>query len=129
MEFVWAMSRDQWVALQQDNSQKGAGVIDGVSAGCYGVCQVGALRAEIQHTLDENDWYAFCNVYALGVDDGYGNTEAGKPYALLDDAPRIPMELETFCEFKIQFEKHFEEYINKSEKAKTLAAEPLGNWN
>jgi len=128
MQFVWNMSETQYKNLIADHNAKGSDQFS-IDADIYGQCRIGTLCADIQHSLDEDNWYAFANVYALGVDEGYGETESGIPYTLLNDGPAVPMDAKSFDEFKAQFERNFEEHICASEYTKSLANQPLGNWD
>ena len=130
MEFVWGMTEENWKNFYNDHKSR-----DNTSLSkdfdFYGNCCVGNLCAEVMHTGDNYAWFAFVNVYGLGIDDGYGETKIGKiPYALLDDAEfTVPMECDTFENFKITFEKNFEERINFNDCLKELANMPLGDWS
>ena len=110
MKAIWRMNENNWRNYVNDNNSKGKEKFSS-DADMYGAVVVGNIRAEFHHTLDNSDWYAFVNVFALGVDDGYGE-EDGTPYALLSDAPRVPINANTFEEFKTAFEKDLEAYIN-----------------
>lgn len=112
MNIKWNMTEDAWKELVNNHKRKDDPNFNR-SDNLYGSCEVNNLCAEILHTHDDTDWYAFVNVYALGVNDGYGKTEDGTPYALLDDGPRVPLEAVTFDEFKTLFEESFNEYLSK----------------
>ena len=131
LNFAWNMTEKNWQNLISDHklAAKDRGIKFSEDADVYGSCLVGNLCADIQHTLVSVDCYAFANVFALGVDDGYGETPAGIPYALLDGGPRVPMECESFEEFKKAFVSSFEEYIAGHKDASALAEAPLGCWD
>lgn len=130
MNFVWNMTEENWKNLKHDDAQKRYVNIS-KDMDFYGNCYVGHLSADIQHTGDEHAWYAFVNVFGLGIDDGYGETNKGKiPYSLLDDSEfEVPMDCNTFDDFKMEFEKNFTDAINSNEQMKELASMPLGNWD
>jgi hypothetical protein len=125
MKFEWNMTKERWSDLVKDHADKNRKVSDNV----YGQVRIGNLSADILHTADKDDWYPFAYVFALGKDDDYATTESGVPYALLDDSPEVPIEAETFEEFREKFEKNFEDFINEAQETRTLANAPLGNWN
>ena len=132
MEFIWNMIEENWKNLKHDNEKKN---FDNLSKDYdfYGNCCIGNLCAEIMHTCDDSDktsWYSYSNVYALGIDDGYGETVNGKiPYSLLHDSFKVPINCKSFESFKKEFEKRFTEMINEKEQYKELANMPLGDWN
>lgn len=134
MNFVWDMTAKNWRNLMKDH--KGFDNYDNYSFSndfeFYGNCYIGHLSADIQHTCDPSDntsWYAYVNIFGLGIDDGYGETTKGKiPYSLLNYGFKVPMNCKTFKEFKQIFEKNFEEAINSNKELKRLAEMPLGNW-
>ena len=111
MNFTWKMTEQDYKRLLKDNAKKSgaAAIRDDV----YGQCMVGGLCADIQHTLDCSDWYAFANVFQLGKDTGYGTTDDGTPYDLVDDGPAVPLDAASFDEFKAEFEKNFAAFIEK----------------
>ena len=95
--------------------------------------EMGKLWVEIEHTLDPNNWLAYPNVYALGIDDGYGETRIGKiPYALtdIDFHVRSALANQSFEDFKRSCEQLLEEALNmkRFEQYKTLADQSLGDW-
>jgi hypothetical protein len=127
MEFKWEMEEKDWKKLVLDNRARHTKrKLDGNNV--YGEVKVGYLNADIVHTMDKSDWYAFSNVFALGKDEGYGETESGVPYALLNGSPKVPIRCKSFDSFKRAFEKNFEEYINQNEETKELVAKPIGKW-
>ena len=129
LEFVWNMTEDNWKNLKHDHAIQKNNDNFSTDFDFYGNCYVGNLSADIQHTGDEDAWYVFVNVFALGIDDGYGETSEGKiPYSLLDCEFEAPMNCRTFETFKKTFEKNFKEVINSNEQYKKLANMPLGNW-
>ena len=132
--FVWNMTESQWNNLVADHKLAKSGETNpkySKDADVYGNCCIGALRADIQHTLDPEDCYAFANIFALGVDDGYGETPSGTPYALLDGGPEVPMRAKSFETFKAAFEEHFTEYIEKNPHRVHLSTVPVepGAWD
>lgn len=132
MNFTWNMTEQNWSNLRKDHKKKrNTNMSDDYDF--YGNCCIGNLCAEIVHTGDDSDetsWYSYTNIYALGIDDGYGETTDGKiPYSLLNDGFKIPIKCRTFESFKKAFEQSFEELINSKEQYKELANMPLGNWN
>lgn len=139
MEFVWGMTEKNWRNFKHDHELKnfrgdGSGHCDfSEDYDWYGNCCVGNLCAEILHTCDDSDetsWYSYANIFALGIDDGYGETNEGKiPYALLRNSFKVPIGCKTFESFKKEFEKRFTKMINEKEQYKKLANMPLGNWN
>lgn len=132
MQFVWEMDESLYKNLMAVHNTTGTERLS-IKADVYGSCKTGSLCADFQHLPYEDNWYAYTNVYALGVDNGYGETESGIPYTLLNDGPAdgpaVPMDTKSFEEFKAQFERNFEEYICASEYTKSLANQPLGNWD
>ena len=131
MNFVWNMTEENWKNLYNDHKSRDC---DSLSSDFdfYGNCYIGHLCADIQHTGDDSDdtsWYAFVNVFGLGIDDGYGETESGIPYSLVHCDFSVPMDCDTFESFKEAFEKNFTEAINYRSSCKELANRPLGNWN
>lgn len=132
MNFVWNMNEKNWQNLKKDHTNR-LSMNMSKDFDFYGDCCIGNLCAEILHTGDDSDkssWYAFTNIYALGIDDGYGETLEGNiPYALLHGSFKVPINCKTFDGFKRVFEKRFEEFINSNEQYKELANMPLGNWN
>lgn len=127
MKFKWAMSEEDWKCLILDNKQKynpDFNICDDV----YGNCYIGDLCADIQHTCDPDAWYAFVNLFVLGIDTGYGETENGIPYSLWDDSPSVPIRSKTFESFKKNFEKNFEKFICKNEKLLKLS-QGYGDWD
>jgi hypothetical protein len=132
MNFVWNMTEKNWRNFLHDSKKKNIGHF---SEDCdyYGNCCIGNLCAEIMHTCDDSDetsWYSYTNIYALGIDDGYGYTRENEtPYTLISDGFQVPANCKTFESFKATFEKRFEELIESNEKWKELANMPLGNWD
>ena len=132
MNFTWNMTENNWRNLVNDHKKH---TFDSLSDDYdfYGNCCIGNICAEIMHTGDDSDdtsWYSFTNIYALGINDGYGETVKRKmPYALLNDSFKIPVECSTFERFKAEFEKRFMEMINSKEQYTKLANMPLGDWN
>lgn len=126
LKFKWDMTKKEWEDLKHDN-KKGNKKLS-KTANVYGRCYVGNLCIDILHTLDNSSWYPFCNLFALGKDDGYGETAVGKiPYSLLDCSPSVPIKCKTFESFKQCLEAKFAECINTNNLSE-LAAAPLGNW-
>ena len=126
MKFVWHMTEENWKNFMNDKNMKNKTSCDG---GFYGNCYVGYLCADILHTLDDSDWYAYSNMFGLGIDDGYGETLKGNiPYSLLDSYVEVPLNCNSFENFKKCFEKRFEKCINSNEELKELANMPLGDW-
>ena len=114
MEFIWGMTEKNWENLVNDHKKHN---VENMSSDFdfYGNCCIGNLCAEVVHTGDESDetsWYSYTNIYALGIDDGYGETDNGIPYSLLHDSFKIPIEAETFEKFKEIFESRFENLVN-----------------
>ena len=132
MDCVWNMTEENWSNFKNDHAKKNSNNLS-KDYDYYGSCCIGNLCAEITHTGDDSDetsWYSYTNIYALGIDDGYGETLEGKiPYSLLSDSFKVPINCKTFESFKKTFEKSFEEMIKTKEKYKELANMPLGNWN
>lgn len=128
MKFVWKMEQADWERLISNHAKKDDKNFSETND-LYGQCMVGHLCADIQHTLDHSAWYTYVNVFGLRIDEGYGETNSGIPYALLDDGPTVPISCNSLEEFKSEFEKIFEEYIEKNERAKQLAEMELGNWD
>lgn len=126
MEFVWDMTEDGWRGL----------VAGAHSADYCGNCRIGYLCVEfinpgyiIADNTEVEALHPFVNIYALGIDDGYGETRVGKtPYALLDDDIAVPTECETFSEFKQKVESRLTEKILNKKSLTELANKPLGNW-
>ncbi len=125
MKFIWDMTERDWENFMHDNKIENKTAL---GDGFYGNCYVGYLCADIHHTLDETDWYAYVNIYGLGIDDRYGETPTGIPYALLDYDFKVPVDYDTFEEFKKCFEKNFEECFNSNEELKKLADMPYVSW-
>lgn len=126
--FIWNMTEEDWKRLMLDNTKKDNKDCK-IDNHCYGQCFIGTLCSDILHTLDNTDWYAYANVFVLGVDDGYGTTKSGIPYTMLDDGPIVPMHCNSFEEFKTKFEESFKSYIQKTTCCKEYAAAPAGNWD
>ena len=127
MKFVWHMTERDWENFIHDSNIENETDFGG---GFYGNCYVGYLCADVLHTLDQSDWYAYSNMFGLGIDDGYGETLKGNiPYSLLDSYVEVPVDCNSFEEFKKCFEKNFEECINLNEELKELADMPLGDWS
>lgn len=131
MNFKWEMTEENWRNYMHDNNlledETGEPSKDW-KEGIYGQCFIGNLCAEFVHSLDNSDWYAYTNVYALGIDDEYAATKSGVPYALLDDGPVVPMGCHSFDEFQQHFESNFIEYIEANGHT-SLANTELGNWD
>lgn len=126
MKFKWTMTERDWENFMHDNEIENE---ESIGDGFYGNCYVGNLCADIHHTLDYTDWYAYINLYGLGIDDGYGETPFFKiPYTLLDYDFKVPVDCDTFEEFKECFEKNFEECINSNDVCRELGNMPLAEW-
>lgn len=129
MEFTWNMTETNWKNLMNDNTQRDCESLS-KDFDFYGNCYIGHLCADIQHTGDESAWYAFVNVFALGIDDGYAYTKNGDiPYSLLDFDFEVPVNCMTFESFKAEFEKNFTAFIESKTEYNELANMPLGNWD
>ena len=116
MEFRWNMTEEDWKRLINHNALRKDSNVTFPTNDVYGNCYIGALCADIQHTLDIDDWYPFVNLFVLGIDDGYGELEDGTPYSLWNGSPRVPIRSKTFESFKKNFENIFEEFIRNDEK-------------
>ncbi len=132
LNFVWNMTEENWRNLVSDHklakTENPSGNFS-ADADVYGNCSVGALKVDIQHTLDPDNCYAYANVYALGVDNGYGETESGVPYELLDGGPHVPIRCKSFETFRKNFERGFAEYIASNERKMQFAEMPLAVQN
>ena len=96
--------------------------------------EMGKLWIEIEHTLDPDNWVCYPNVYALGIDGGYGETREGKiPYDLtdIDFYVREALECETFEDFQRSCERLLLEALKmeRFRPYRDLAHADLGNWN
>ena len=129
MKFVWDMDEENWENMMSDHFMTKAKV-DRISdtAEIYGYCFVGSLRADILHTLDPDDCYAYSDVYALGIDDGYDVTYRGTPYSLLPSGPKVSTRCKSFEKFKESFEWYFRHFIKDDSDLLALAEMPLGDW-
>ena len=126
--YDWSLSEKVWEELMTDDAavKRGEDVCENPDT--YGSCCIGILCAEIQHSLDVTDPYAYTNVYMMKADANYGTTPGGQNYDLLDDGPEVPMRCESFEAFKHAFEENFASYIAR--KHLEMAAEqPLADWN
>ena len=126
MMFTWNMTEKQWKDYVYDHKCKGERnrtLSD--SADCYGNCMIGKLCIDFCHTLDDSAWYPYSSLFCLDIDDGYGYTEDGRPYSLLDNDIKVPINCKTFDSFKREFEKRFAEEIIKSNLT-DKANQPLG---
>ena len=96
--------------------------------------EMGKLWVEIEHTFDPDNWQVYPNVYALGIDGGYGETRKGKiPYDLTDIhfSVRAAIESGGFKEFKRTCEMLLPQALEQDcfSKYKPLMYEELGNWD
>lgn len=127
--FTWRMTEKEWRDLLMDDatirSRSHAELSE--TADVYGNVYVGALCADIQHTLDPGACYAFANVFVQRPDATEATTRTGKPYDLTDADPHIPMEATTFEDFQRQFEDNFTKEIDKYNFA-VYANEPTAVW-
>lgn len=98
----------------------------------FGSAYVGKLCLEFTHTEDPSNWYAYCNVYALGIGDGYGFTEKGGiPYALTDlnhIHVRSALHHDTLEEFQKDIEQQLWDALKHYPDIEKLAQQPLGDW-
>lgn len=127
LNFIWEMTEKQWKQLKRDHSTGKTSKLSN-HAGFYGSCLIGSLKADIQHTLDKDDWYPFANIFAHGVDTGYATTANDIPYALLNDSPKVPIRSKSFQSFKKNFEKDFETYITADTSTLQLAKNNMPDW-
>lgn len=108
----------------------------------FGQLQIGAVDFDFQCNTNyhesgveyRNGWYLYCNPYILGVDSGYGETEDGRPYALVcgsgkgyitpdpwtDKADSILASSASFEEFKEAFGTYFLDWYKKLAPEKPL---------
>lgn len=129
-DFVWEMTENQWTNLVSDYKQRFANLLQfSPDFDYYGCCKIGHLCADIQLTGDPDDWYAFVNIFGLGIDVGYGETACNKiPYALMNEGASVPIRSKSFEAFKRNFEQNFLNAINDSKLLTKLASQPLGDW-
>lgn len=131
IRLVWEMTEKQFDDFKKDSSCK-RGHRSGPwseSADYYGSVKIGDVCIDLQHTLDASDWYAFANVFILGIDDGYGYTDNGTPYTLLDVCPEVPIRCKTFTSFKSKFGTNIIKMLNENPELKQYAYKPTANWN
>lgn len=127
----WHMDEEQFHELQRCDSTRNTG--DHHMNDTFVAFEMGKLWVEIEHTLDPDNWLVYPNVYALGIDGGYGETpNGGIPYDITDihfDV-RTALEARTFDRFKQTCERLLLDALETpSFKAyRKLAYEPLGVW-
>lgn len=128
LAYSWNMTEEDWKGLMADDAAVKRGEDVCANPDIYGSCCVGILCAEILHSLDVTDSYAFSNVYMMEENAKYGRTLSGRNYDLLDDGPEVPMRCVSFEAFKRAFEVNFTSYIARKH-LETAAEQPLADWN
>lgn len=131
-QFKWSMEAEEFDRLRSVSTAATEEERYNVYSGndYFGAVYVGDLCCEFMHTFDRECWFPFVNIYALGIDDGYGYTKKNQtPYTLLDwdFSPRNIVSL-SFEDFKAEFEKQFSEELEKHPEDNKLATRPLGDW-
>ena len=120
MKFEWDMTEKEWNRYKKDCHLK-----EWISDDYYGKVLVGNLSIEFQIT-DENK--PFTNWFCLYKDSGYGYTESGIPYDLLDDYFLVPIKCKSFDNFKEICEKRICKLITASEQLLNEANQPIAKW-
>lgn len=128
MMYEWSLTEKVWEELMADDAAVKHGEDICENPDTYGTCYIGILCAEIQHSLDVTDPYAYTNIYMMKADANYGTTPSGFNYDLLDDGPEVPMQCKSFEMFKHAFEENFTSYIARKH-LEEAAAQPLADWN
>ena len=122
MIFEWKMTEEDWKRLRRDDEEHICESND-----FFGSVNVGKLCIEFIHSMDESAWYPYTNVYEYGKDTGYGYTQNGVPYDLLDSSVTIPVKCETFEEFKKEIEKYTKLMVDEDHLEEQAEA-PLADW-
>lgn len=120
MNFEWDMTKREWKRYKTDCGSKRRIIND-----YYGKVLVGNLSIEFQLT-DENK--PFTNWFCLYRDTGYGYTENGTPYDLLDDYFTVPIKCKSFDNFKKLCEKKICKLLNANNELLTEANQPTAKW-
>ena len=120
MEFEWDMTENEWKRYHNDCIST-----EYVSDDYYGKVLVGNLSIEFQIT-EENMPYT--NWFCLCKDTRYGYTECGTPYDLFDDWIDVPIECNSFEDFKSLCEKQIQERINTNKILLHEANQLTADW-
>lgn len=123
MNFKWNMTEEEWHRYKDDCSSK-----EQASDDFYGSVLVGNLCVEfVSEPYSSNKLLPFTNWYCLYKDSGYGYTNSGTPYDLLDVTFSAPISCDTFDSFKKRCEDMIRGIV-ESENLLVEANQPIANW-
>ena len=126
MNFKWDMTETNWKNYMRDHKGKKTTNLSN-DADVYGSVNIGKLRVEFCHTLDLNNWYPYAELFCLDRATGYGITENGRNYDLLNNHISIPVRCKSFESFKLLVEQRILEEI--SAQNLTGEAEAKNGWS
>ena len=124
MNFKWSMTEIEWRRYKDDCSSKKQAHDD-----FYGSVHLGNLCVEfVSESYSSDKLLPLTNWYCLYKDSGYGYTNNGTPYDLLDVTFSAPISCDTFDSFKKRCEDMIREIVEESENLLVEANQPIANW-